>query len=97
MNVCPHTYAHIHTCTRYLFVRRDRTCDIILNFGLLWFNQTLYHISILSTVSMSREYDSDSMKHTYIWLETVTVVRVINGLSGLFLLLANTPVTENNW
>jgi len=30
--------------------------------------------SILSTVSMSREYDSDSMKHTDNWLETVTVV-----------------------
>lgn len=29
--------------------------------------------SILSTVSMSREYDSDSMKHTDDWLETVTV------------------------
>jgi len=29
--------------------------------------------SILSTVSMSREYDSDSMKHTDTWLETVTV------------------------
>ena len=29
--------------------------------------------SILCKVSMSREYDSDSMKHTNVWLETVTV------------------------
>ena len=29
--------------------------------------------SILSTVTMSREYDSDSMQHTDVWLETVTV------------------------
>ena len=28
---------------------------------------------ILSKVSMSREYDCDSMKHTHDWLETVTV------------------------
>lgn len=30
--------------------------------------------SIISTVSMSNEYDCDSMKHTDDWLETVTVV-----------------------
>ena len=29
--------------------------------------------SVLSSVSMSREYDSDTMKHTDDWLETVTV------------------------
>ena len=29
--------------------------------------------SILSFVSMSREYDSESMQHTDDWLETVTV------------------------
>ena len=30
--------------------------------------------SIISTVSMSNEYDCNSMKHTGDWLETVTVV-----------------------
>ena len=30
--------------------------------------------SIISTVSLSNEYDCDSMKHTHDWLETVTVV-----------------------
>ena len=30
--------------------------------------------SILSCVSMSREYDSTSMQHTDDWIETVTVV-----------------------
>ena len=29
--------------------------------------------SVLSTVSMSREYDSNSMQHTKNWLETVTL------------------------
>ena len=29
--------------------------------------------SILSKVTMSREYDCDSMKRTDVWLETVTV------------------------
>ena len=45
----------------------------------LWDSETsLYYglikpSSILSKVSMSREYDADSMKHTDVWLETVTV------------------------
>ena len=30
--------------------------------------------SVLSSVSMCREYDSETMKHTDDWLETVTVV-----------------------
>ena len=29
--------------------------------------------SIVSTVSMSPEYDSDSMKRTDVWIQTVTV------------------------
>ncbi len=34
----------------------------------------IYPSSIISTTSMSNEYDADSMKHTDDWLETVVVV-----------------------
>ena len=45
----------------------------------LWNMETTHYYglikpsSILSEVTMSREYDCDTMKHTDVWLETVTV------------------------
>ena len=45
----------------------------------LWNMETTHYYglikpsSILSKVTMSREYDCDTMKHTDVWLETVTV------------------------
>ena len=56
------------------FGRTDRQRNALWDEETFAYYGLITPTSILSSVNMSREYDSTGMQHTDDWLETVTVV-----------------------
>ena len=59
---------------KYMFGRTDDVIDNVWRDEQYAYYGLIPPSSILETVSMSREYDAETMSHTNSWLQTVTVV-----------------------
>ena len=62
------------TKNRFIFSRNPHVCNTMWMTEQHAYYGLITSSSIVSTVSMSREYDSNSMNHTNNWIETVTLV-----------------------